>query len=211
MASDLQAQAQGQPGPDREADLRQDPKALEAALVSLRPDLLRYVNQRLDRTLKRRLDPEDVVQQALFSIIQRIAEWRANPSYPLRIWVMLQLGQTLDELRRRNLGTQRRDVRREQDLDSLSTPNALASRFAARQTSVAGAAKRAELRQTIERALAELEEPDRRILVLRQFEEVSNEQVAAILGITPQAASKRYQRALGRLRPLLEKHQPDAD
>jgi DNA-directed RNA polymerase specialized sigma24 family protein len=113
MASGLQAQALGQPAPDREADLRQDPKALEAALVSLRPELLRYVHQRLDRTLKRRLDPEDVVQQALFFIVQRIAEWRANLSYHLRVWVVLQLGQTLDELRRRKLGTQRRDARRE--------------------------------------------------------------------------------------------------
>ena len=56
----------------------------------------------------------------------------------------------------------------------------------------------------LEAALDELEPLDREILALRHFEELSNADAAAVLGIQPAAASKRYVRALGRLRHLLE-------
>ncbi len=45
-----------------------------------------------------------------------------------------------------------------------------------------------------------LNENDREILVLRHFEELTNTEAATELGITPAAASKRYVRALERLR-----------
>jgi RNA polymerase sigma-70 factor (ECF subfamily) len=44
---------------------------------------------------------------------------------------------------------------------------------------------------------------DREILALRHFEELSNNEVAAELGITKAAASNRYVRALARLSTLL--------
>ena len=45
-----------------------------------------------------------------------------------------------------------------------------------------------------------LEPLDREILSLRHFEELSNNEAAVELGITKAAASKRYIRALERLR-----------
>ena len=44
---------------------------------------------------------------------------------------------------------------------------------------------------------------DRQILSLRHFEEVSNKEAAEILGIQSAAASKRYVRALARLKTIL--------
>jgi RNA polymerase sigma-70 factor, ECF subfamily len=41
-------------------------------------------------------------------------------------------------------------------------------------------------------------------LALRHFEELSNQETAAVLGIQPAAASKRYVRALERLKGALE-------
>jgi DNA-directed RNA polymerase specialized sigma24 family protein len=41
------------------------------------------------------------------------------------------------------------------------------------------------------------------IVVLRAFDDLSNPDVAAALGITPTTASHRYHRALMRLRKLL--------
>ena len=54
------------------------------------------------------------------------------------------------------------------------------------------------------RVLDELSERDREVLVLRHFEELGNAEVAALLGIQPPAASKRYVRALARLREILD-------
>ena len=44
---------------------------------------------------------------------------------------------------------------------------------------------------------------DREVLLLRHFEELSNKEAAAVLGIQENAASNRYVRALGRLKGLL--------
>jgi RNA polymerase sigma-70 factor (ECF subfamily) len=45
---------------------------------------------------------------------------------------------------------------------------------------------------------------DREVLVLRHFEELSNAEAAAVLGIKPSAAVNRYVRAVKRLKDVLE-------
>ena len=55
----------------------------------------------------------------------------------------------------------------------------------------------------LEEGLAEMAERDREILVMRHFERMSNIEVASELGLERSAASKRYLRALDRLRALL--------
>ena len=49
-----------------------------------------------------------------------------------------------------------------------------------------------------------MDEIDREVLTLRHFEELTNNEVAAVLGITKAGASNRYVRALGRLRTILD-------
>ena len=63
-------------------------------------------------------------------------------------------------------------------------------------------ARRAELADGVRRALARLDDDDRAILLLRPFEGLSNRQAAEVLGIEPAAASKRFGRALLRLRTV---------
>ena len=56
-------------------------------------------------------------------------------------------------------------------------------------------------------ALQDLGEADREVLILRHLEQLSNNEVAEILGIDKYAASKRYLRALERLRNVMPVHQ----
>ena len=49
-----------------------------------------------------------------------------------------------------------------------------------------------------------MEPVDREVIALRHFEELSNSEVAQVLGITPQAASNRHLRALARLQAILK-------
>jgi RNA polymerase sigma-70 factor (ECF subfamily) len=49
-----------------------------------------------------------------------------------------------------------------------------------------------------------MEELDREVLTLRHFEQLSNVEVAQVLGIQERAASMRYIRALRRLKAILE-------
>lgn len=203
------------------ADTRQFAAALERArqgeraalsdvLAELRPELLRFVELRLGAELRGRLEPEDLVQQAQLEAARRFGEWCALTGYPFRVWVRLLTAQTLDEARRRNLGAQRRDLRREVALVSASraSTGAVADWLAASQTSASETARRHELRARLEEALSSLEEGDRDILTLRQIEGLSNEEAALELGISPAAASKRLVRALTRLRPFLRGFDP---
>ena len=45
---------------------------------------------------------------------------------------------------------------------------------------------------------------DREVVVLHHFEELNNVETAAVLGIEPSAASKRYLRAIRRLKAILD-------
>jgi RNA polymerase sigma factor (sigma-70 family) len=54
-------------------------------------------------------------------------------------------------------------------------------------------------------ALLQLREPDRSVLMLRYFERKSAQQLAEIMGTTPEAAQKRTNRAVERLRRLFAK------
>jgi RNA polymerase sigma-70 factor (ECF subfamily) len=71
-------------------------------------------------------------------------------------------------------------------------------------TSPSEAALRSELSQQIDAALTGMSDVDREILALRHFEELTNWEAAQVLGMTPQAASMRYVRAIARLREVLE-------
>jgi RNA polymerase sigma-70 factor (ECF subfamily) len=70
-------------------------------------------------------------------------------------------------------------------------------------TSPSAALVRAERFAMLEDALARMDALDREVLTLRHFEELSNTETAAVLGIQPAAASKRYVRALRRLKDIL--------
>lgn len=63
--------------------------------------------------------------------------------------------------------------------------------------------RRTELQQRMQQALEQLEPMDREIIALRSFEELSNKEAAAVLGIPPNTAAKRNVRALKRLQSLL--------
>ena len=63
---------------------------------------------------------------------------------------------------------------------------------------------KAELVDRIQAAIAELPELDRELVLMRNYEELSNAEAAAIVDLSPDAASKRYSRALLKLRARLK-------
>jgi RNA polymerase sigma-70 factor (ECF subfamily) len=79
----------------------------------------------------------------------------------------------------------------------------LASQLLGHFTSAGQAAVRAEQQVQLEEILNNMEPIDREILTLRHFEELSNGEVAQVLGIGKSAASNRYIRALMRLKEHL--------
>jgi RNA polymerase sigma-70 factor (ECF subfamily) len=176
-------------------------------LARHRDRLRRMVALRLDRRLQGRVDASDVIQEAMLEASHRLAEYRQNPTMPFFLWLRYLTGQRLLEQHRRHLGAQGRDAGREISLYRGAMPEtttaALAAQLLGRQTSPSQAAQRAERKIRLQEALNSLDPVDREILALRHFEHLSNGEAAAVLGLDKSAASKRYARALVRLKDIL--------
>ena len=129
---------------------------------------------------------------------------------PFLIWLRWVTMQRLVEVHRQHLGARMRDAGREVSFDpggALAASSEKIADFFADQTSPSQAAERAEAIDQLRQALEGLDPIDREVLALRHFEELSNLEAAAVLEIQPAAASKRYVRALERLRGAMERLQ----
>jgi RNA polymerase sigma-70 factor (ECF subfamily) len=182
-------------------------QALAEVFLLFRPRLKKMVTLRLDRRLQGRVDPSDVLQEAYLEIARRAPERASQPASSFFVWMRLETAEKLQEVHRRHLGTQMRDAGREISLSVHSLPEAssvtLAQFLLGRLTSPSEAAQRAEMQQRLSEVLNGMEPIDLEIVALRHFEELSNNETAEVLGISPQAASNRYIRAIKRLREEL--------
>jgi RNA polymerase sigma-70 factor, ECF subfamily len=171
-----------------------------------RPSLRRMVEMRLDSRLRARIDPSDVLQEAFIDISNRVQDYNANPTMPVYVWLRFLIEQRLHALYRTHLGAQKRDVRVELPLHggSPGVTSVVAERLIAQLSTPSTAVRREERCDQLAAALAQLTEADQEVLVLRHFEELTNDEVAAVLGLKKSAASTRYIRALERLRKILE-------
>jgi RNA polymerase sigma-70 factor (ECF subfamily) len=84
-----------------------------------------------------------------------------------------------------------------------ANPDCLAAYLTGSLTSPSQAAMRAEKEARLVKALTRMDPIDREVLVLRHFDELSNDEIAELFGIRKAAASHRYVRALERLRAIL--------
>jgi RNA polymerase sigma-70 factor (ECF subfamily) len=183
-----------------------DESALSELFEARRARLVRMVELRIDPSLRRRLDPADVVQEVWLDLSRRLPEWRAQESLPFSVWVRLMTSRALVDAQRRHLAAHKRDALREVPIRETRTNISAvccADAFLASNTSPTRAVERDEIRARVITALEELDGIDREIVALRHFEGLSNEEAAAELSIEPAAASKRFVRALLRLRPAL--------
>jgi RNA polymerase sigma-70 factor (ECF subfamily) len=184
-----------------------DEQALAELFSRYRDRLRHMVRLRLDRRLQGRVDPSDVLQEAYLDVARRAPEYLAEPRLPFFLWLRLVTGERLLLVHRRHLGAQMRDAGQEVSLHRGPFPQAtsasLAAQLLGRLTSPTQAAIRAEIQVKLQEALNSMDPLDREVLVLRHFEELSNNETAAVLGLQKSAASNRYVRALKRLKDIL--------
>jgi RNA polymerase sigma-70 factor, ECF subfamily len=184
-----------------------DRAAWDDLLDEHRGRLRRMVALRLDRRLQGRLDPSDVIQEAFLDATAGLSNFVARQEMPFFLWLRWLTGLRLTTLHRQHLGRRIRDAAREVSLERAAMPDAssaaLAAHLLGRDTSASAVAIRLERKACIQEAIDALEPFDREVLILRHFEELTNAEVAHLLEIQESAASKRYVRALRRLKEAL--------
>jgi RNA polymerase sigma-70 factor (ECF subfamily) len=176
--------------------------ALADAFSEHRDRLGRMVKFRLDRRLRGRIDPDDVLQDAYIEIARRIQDYLAAPNVSFYVWIRQITWQTLIDCHRVQMGL-KRDPKQEVRLGRRSCNNAttfsIAQALLGNLTSPSAAAIRQEEIDGLYVALDGMDEIDREVLALRHFEHLENGEVAEVLGLSRTAASNRYVRALTRL------------
>jgi RNA polymerase sigma-70 factor (ECF subfamily) len=182
-----------------------DPDARDQLFARHRPYLRRLVELRMDPRLRPRLDPSDVVQDAQAEAHRRLEGYLDQPPMPFRLWLRQIAYDQLLMLRRRHVEARQRAVERDVVLPDRSSV-VLARQLLDPNPSPSEQLSRRELARRVRQALAQLAGGDREILLLRNYEGLSNQEAAQLLGIQPAAASQRYGRALLRLRKLLLEH-----
>jgi RNA polymerase sigma-70 factor (ECF subfamily) len=179
-----------------------DRQAFDRLFGLHRDYLRRVVELRMDRRLRARLDPSDVVQEAQLDAFRRLADYCERRPMAFRLWLRRTAHERLLMLRRHHLGAGKRDAGREVPLpegSSLLLARPLLAPGPSPSQHLAGR----EQARRVHEAVARLSEEDREVLVMRNLEALSNAEVAEALGIDPSAASQRYGRALLRLRKVL--------
>jgi RNA polymerase sigma-70 factor (ECF subfamily) len=182
-------------------------QALAELLSQHQSRLERIVSFRLAPVLRSRVDPSDVLQEAYIEIARRIQEFIDGSSVSFFVWIRQKTMQTLIDIHRKHM-REKRDPNREIAFVSISlhqtTSLSIARQLIDDVTSPSQAAVREEEVLQLQMALELMNETDREVLALRHFEQLNNQNVAEVLGLTPTAASNRYVRAAAKLGEILK-------
>ena len=185
-----------------------DAHARQRLFALHREPVRRMISLRLDPAIAARLDASDVVQDVLLEASRRLDDYLRDPAMPFPLWLRHIARDHIIDAHRRHRLAQRRGVDREQpivpaafaDRSSLE----LAGQFLDQDITPATAAIQHEMQRRLHAAIAALDEDDREIVLMRHFEQLSNQDVAAVLGLSEAAASMRHLRALRKLKAALQ-------
>jgi RNA polymerase sigma-70 factor (ECF subfamily) len=184
-----------------------DRAAVDRLLDLHRTSLRRMVDLRMDPALAGRLDASDIVQDVMLEASRRLTSYLGNPVMPFHLWLRHLAKDHIIDAHRRHRKAQRRSLDREQPMVPAAFADhssiELAAQFLDRDATPATAALRQELARRLAQAVASLDDDDRDIILMRHYEQLSNQEVAALLELTEAAASMRYLRAVRKLKSLL--------
>lgn len=172
-----------------------DDKSIGWLVGRLSPLLKHQALYRLGAKVARAVDPEDIVAEAWLATLPKLKglEIRGERATPI---LLGYLGTVV-----RNLANDR--LRRY----ALRGPaEAQAGSTASLSPEIASASMVAMIKEealAVEKCLTQLSDDEREIIILRAVEGIPNKEVASDLGLEPATASKRYRRALERLRSQL--------
>jgi RNA polymerase sigma-70 factor (ECF subfamily) len=181
---------------------RGDQAALAELFARHHERLRQAVSLRLDRRLSARLDATDVLQETYLEAARRLPEYLEKAEMPFYLWLRWLAGEKVLQARRRHYADKRAVVREVLPLPIDSSAQFVSGLLGHGPTPSQAVAAR-ELAERLQTALGLLDNDQRELILWRHFEQLSNREAAQLLRVTEAAASKRYIRALDRLRELL--------
>jgi RNA polymerase sigma-70 factor (ECF subfamily) len=173
--------------------------ALRALFERHESALKGFLDRRLPAGLRRKVAPEDILQEAWLVANARLAEFEDRGEGAFRAWLMRIAEFKLREAVRAYLGTRKRaDVR---EVSRGGRPDT--SAFLGDSPSPSEVAQGNEMRDAAAKAMATLPDDYREVLRLVQVEGLTLKLAAERMGRSHEAVKKLYGRALARFAALL--------
>ena len=170
--------------------------ALGEPLEQARPQLLRHSKLSVGTVLQTRVCHQDIVQDVLINAISGFPEFRSDEEIQFDHWLLTILNHHLATLLRRHVGSQKRSLQFERNVNRASEPAHAQSSRILSDTTPSRKAMASEQDLNLQKTLEELSPIGQETIRLRNYENMSFQQIAAIQGCTPKAAQKRYTRAM---------------
>lgn len=186
-----------------------DRESLGELLSVYRGYLLSIAVARLDPRLRARCNPSDVVQETLLEAYRDFHQFRGGQEREFLAWIRQILANNLARMIELHLLTDKRDMRREMQIERLSpgSGSRLENReywFTDGEPSPSSILQRQEDFTTLLDRLGKLPSHYRDVLMLRHIEDLPFEQVALRLGKSVGAVRMIWLRALETLREKLD-------
>jgi RNA polymerase sigma-70 factor (ECF subfamily) len=193
--------------PSRLATAREGSQAALGDLFeSCRNYLLLIANRDLGRSIQAKIGASDLVQETFLQAQRVFDRFDGTSRTELAAWLAQILEFKLAQTQRRFVGTQMRDINREESLRSVSEADLRDLRLL-EQPSPSEAAERFEELKTLQDALGRLPADYRLVIELRNLREQSFAEIGRALNRTADAARTTFVRAVLRLgKELRSKH-----
>jgi RNA polymerase sigma-70 factor, ECF subfamily len=192
------------------ADARQGDEVGFGALLELYRDYLHgQATALMGHALRTVANPSDLVQHTFLEVCRDFARFEGTTEGEWRAWLRRVLAHNLATLAERHLAARKRDVRRQVSLDRVPTGSGELSACpepaaANPSNSPSAHARRCEASAVLADRMARLPVAYREVLVWRNLEGLSFDEVAGRMGRTPGAVRVLWVRALDQLRLLLK-------
>lgn len=184
-----------------------DETALAEVFARYEPPLLAFIAKRTGRTLKSKLEPQDIFQDVCLSAYNAAQEVDFQKTPPFR-WLCQLAERRIIDAHRRLVAAQKRSAEKEIDVKARVSADgqapSLRDFLVASVTSPSAALSRKIKYERIDAAMAELPEEAREILTLRFVDNLPTKQIAERIGKSDGAIRVAITRAVDRLQSLLE-------
>jgi len=201
----------GSPGVERLLSCARegDEQQLGRLLTLYRNYLTILATTQLDARLRRRVSPSDLVQEAMLGAYRDFPKFRGNSERELLAWLRQILINCLHHAYEAHVQASRRDIRREVSLDDMNramdrSVMRLGHVLADRGPSPSAPIRQRERAVALADQLAKLKPDDRDVIVLRNLQGLSFEEVAERMGRKPGAVRMLWLRAIERFRHVYE-------
>ncbi len=187
-----------------------DVDALGEFIIDRRPQLLAYIYRQLSDALRRKIEPDDLLQEVSAEAVRSLHSIDLSERDPFS-WLCQVAQRRIIDAHRKHFGAQKRDAGREISIDSPSSSGTggggMVNLLVASMTTASAAFSRDQKEFKMLAAISTLPEEQREALRLRYIEGLPSKEIAKQLGKSDGAVRVMLTRSLSKLEALLG---PDA-